>query len=52
MSFDDHVLCHRMLITPWALTTFGAATAEAVAAAAAAVKNCAGSRGRTSIVST
>jgi hypothetical protein len=38
MSFDGHVLCHRMLITPWALTTLGAATAEAVAAAAAAVR--------------
>jgi hypothetical protein len=33
MSFDGHVLCQRMLMTPWALTTFGAATAEAVAAA-------------------
>src|SRR6266436_222280 len=33
MSFDGHVLCQRMLMTPWALTTFGAATADAVAAA-------------------
>lgn len=34
MSFDGHVLCQRMVMTPWALTTFGAATADAVAAAA------------------
>src|SRR5262245_18654482 len=32
MSFDGHVLCQRMLVTPWALTTLGAATAEAAAA--------------------
>ncbi len=32
MSFDGHVLCQRMLMTPWALTTFGAATADAAAA--------------------
>jgi hypothetical protein len=33
MSFDGHVLCQRMLMT-WALATFGAATADADAAAA------------------
>src|SRR6266851_2498925 len=38
MSFDGHVLCHRILITPWALTTFGAATADAVAVAAATLR--------------
>ena len=38
MSFDGQVLCHRMLITPWALTTFGAATADAVAVAAATLR--------------
>src|SRR5258707_15134726 len=32
MSFDGHVLCQRMLMTPWALATFGAATADAAAA--------------------
>src|SRR5437870_7237791 len=34
MSFDGQVLCQRMLIGPWALTTLGAATAVAVAPAA------------------
>src|SRR5262249_34698178 len=38
MSFDGHVLCQRMLIAPWALTTFGAATADAVAVAAATLR--------------
>src|SRR6266566_5804788 len=38
MSFDGHVLCQRMLMTPWALTTFGAATADAVAVAAATLR--------------
>jgi hypothetical protein len=38
MSFDGHVLCQRMLITPWALATFGAATADAVAVAAATLR--------------
>src|SRR5204863_4530496 len=33
MSFDGHVLCHRILIAPCALTTFGAATAAVVASA-------------------
>ena len=28
----QHVLCQRMLMTPWALTTFGAAAADAAAA--------------------
>jgi hypothetical protein len=35
MSFDGQVLCQRMLIGPWALTTVGAATAVAAPAAAA-----------------
>jgi hypothetical protein len=35
MSFDGHVLCQRMLIGPWALTTLGAATAAAPVAPAA-----------------
>src|SRR5438045_263591 len=34
MSFEGQVLCQRMLIEPWALTTLGAATAVAVALAA------------------
>jgi uncharacterized membrane protein len=34
MSFDGQVLCQRMLIGPWALTTVGAATAVAALAAA------------------
>jgi len=38
MSFDGHVLCQRMLMTPWALATFGAATADAVAVAAATLR--------------
>ena len=32
MSFDGQVLCQRMLIGPWALTTLGAATAAAARA--------------------
>ena len=35
MSFDGQVLCQRMLIGPWALTTLGAATAAAPVAPAA-----------------
>jgi hypothetical protein len=38
MSFDGHVLCQRMLMGPWALTTPGAATADADAAAAATLR--------------
>src|SRR4051794_33534551 len=34
MSFDGQVLCQRMLIGPWALTTLGAATVAAAATAA------------------
>jgi len=34
MSFDGQVLCQRMLIGPWALTTLGAVTAAAPAPAA------------------
>src|SRR5205807_2011537 len=34
MSFDGHVLCQRMLIAPWALTTVGAVTVAAVTTAA------------------
>src|SRR6516164_11776931 len=34
MSFDGHVLCHRMLIAPCAETTLGAATVAALATAA------------------
>jgi hypothetical protein len=33
MSFDGQVLCQRMLIGPWALTTLGAANVAAVATA-------------------
>src|SRR6202047_4015367 len=34
MSFAGHVLCQRMLIGPWALTTVGAVTVAAVTTAA------------------
>src|SRR3982074_1956416 len=34
MPFDGQVLCQRMLIGPWALTTAGAATVAAAPAAA------------------
>src|SRR5690348_14043397 len=33
MSLEGQVLCQRMLIAPWALTTLGAATAAAAPAA-------------------
>jgi hypothetical protein len=34
MSLDGQVLCQRMLIGPWALAMFGAATVAAAPAAA------------------
>jgi len=34
MSLDGQVLCQRMLIGPWALAIFGAATVAAAPAAA------------------
>src|SRR5258708_36729756 len=34
MSFDGQVLCQRMLMGPWALTTAGAAIVEAAPTAA------------------
>ncbi len=39
MSFAGHVLCHRMLIGPWALTTAGNPRVAAPALAAAPARN-------------
>src|SRR5215213_6051134 len=39
MSFDGQVLCQRMVLAPWALTTFGAATVAAAAVAPTVIRN-------------